>query len=604
MIAQLLEHARVRGQLTLRRALAGREPQLLVQDHAELRRRVQVELLTHLPVDLGLQLRHAAAHVGAHPLEVGDVERHAPLFHPAEHGGERHLDRLEQVAEALLVDLLFHHRREQRDRGGFGGDRAPSGVAEQLTFLLLVDRTQDICSQVLLAQRAQRIVGGGGIEEVAGEERVEHHPRDLDARGERASFQLLRVVRPFRRVGRCQRVGHRPQRGQRSERGLRSPGRCGGAAHLAQVGVEPDRFRRVRRDHRRELIGRDLAEIQLRHLDLGLHDADLVQPVEQGTELEGREEPAHLGGIPLPHHAVLGADVQRQVGDDPRQLLVQGQLRRRRQHVVLQLPAQLVRVLEQRLDRAVLLDQLRGGLLPHPGNTGDVVRRVALQRHVLEVLRRRHAEPLLHPGLVVQDDVGDPAAVEHHLDARAHELEEVTVRRHDHRVHTLLGGTHGEGADGVVRLVVDDPHHGNAKRVEHLVDQPELRREVRGCLGTTGLVVRVLLQPNGRPAQVERHREEVGALVAEQLDQHRREAVDGVRDLPGAGGQCRRECEVRAVRERVPVQQEDPFAAVVRGGGRHAADSSRHRRRHCPGRIRAEPMIRYRTRLTRIRSIR
>ena len=435
MIAQLLEHARVRGQLPLRRALAGREPQLLVQDHAELWRRVQVELLAHLPIDLCLQLRHAAAHVGAHPIEVGDVERHAPLFHAAQDGGERHLDRLEQVAEALLVDLLFHHRREQRDRGGLGGDRAPSGVAEQLTLLLLVDRTQDIGPQVLLAQRAQRILGGGGIEQVAGQEGVEHHPRDLDAGGERTSFQLLRVVGPLRRVGRCQGVCHRPQRGQRSERGLRSPGGCGRAAHLAQVGVEPDPFRGVRRDHRRELIGRDLAEIQLRHLDLGLHHADLVQPVEQGTELEGREEPAHLRGIPLPHDAVLGADLERQIGDDTRQLLVQGQLRRGRQHVVLQLPAQLVPVLEQRLDRAVLLDQLRGGLLPHPRDTGDVVGGVALQRHVLEVLRRRHAEALLHAGLVVQDDVGDPATVEHHLDPRANELEEVAVRRHDHRVH-------------------------------------------------------------------------------------------------------------------------------------------------------------------------
>ena len=139
--------------------LPGESPSFVVQDHPELRRRVQVELLTHLPVDLGLQLRHATAHLGAHPLEVGDIERHAALLHPAEHGGERHLDRFEQVAEALLVDLLFHHRREQRDRGGFGGDRAPSGVAEQLTFFLLAELTQDIRSQVLLAQRAQRIVG-------------------------------------------------------------------------------------------------------------------------------------------------------------------------------------------------------------------------------------------------------------------------------------------------------------------------------------------------------------------------------------------------------------------------------------------------------------
>ena len=71
---------------------------------------------------------------------------------------------------------------------------------------------------------------------------------------------------------------------------------------------------------------------------------------------------------------------------------------------------------EQFLDRAVLLDQLRRGLLADAGDPRDVVGRVALQRHVLQVLRRRYAEPFLHARLVVQDDVGYPAAVEHHAD--------------------------------------------------------------------------------------------------------------------------------------------------------------------------------------------
>ena len=122
MVPQLLQHARVGRQLPLRRALPGRQPQLLVQDHAELRRRVQVELLAGASEDLGLELCHPVADVSAHLLQVGDVEGHAPRLHAREHRGERQLDRLEQFAEALLVDLLLHHRRQQRDRRRLGRD--------------------------------------------------------------------------------------------------------------------------------------------------------------------------------------------------------------------------------------------------------------------------------------------------------------------------------------------------------------------------------------------------------------------------------------------------------------------------------------------------
>ena len=93
--------------------------------------------------------------------------------------------------------------------------------------------------------------------------------------------------------------------------------------------------------------------------------------------------------------------------------------------------------------------------------------------------------------------------------------------------------------------------------VEHLLDQSELRTEVGGGLGPPGLVVGVHLEPHGGGAHVERHREQVGVLVAEELDQHRGEAVDRVRDGPRAGRQRLRQGEERPVREAVTVQQEE-----------------------------------------------
>ena len=95
---------------------------------------------------------------------------------------------------------------------------------------------------------------------------------------------------------------------------------------------------------------------------------------------------------------------------------------------------------EELLDGAELLDELGGRLLPHPGHAGDVVGRVPLEGHVLEVLRRRDAVPLLDGRLVHEVDVGDPAPVEQDAGcAGPDELEEVTVGGDDRRVDPLLG---------------------------------------------------------------------------------------------------------------------------------------------------------------------
>jgi hypothetical protein len=76
-----------------------------------------------------------------------------------------------------------------------------------------------------------------------------------------------------------------------------------------------------------------------------------------------------------------------------------------------------------------------------------------------------------------------------------------------------------------------DADHGDPEGLEHLDDQPELLPKLVGRLGAARLVLGVFLQPHRRPAYVERHRDQVGAFLREQLDQHRGEAVDGVGHL-------------------------------------------------------------------------
>ena len=87
--------------------------------------------------------------------------------------------------------------------------------------------------------------------------------------------------------------------------------------------------------------------------------------------------------------------------------------------------------------------------------------------------------------------------------------------------------------DRVVRLVaLDATITGMPQGLEHLDDQPELLAELVGRLGPPGLVLGVLAPgaPVGLPS-VERDRRSGPALLAEQLDQHRGEAVDRVRHL-------------------------------------------------------------------------
>jgi hypothetical protein len=95
-VAQLLEHGGVRRELALGRALPRRQAQPLVQDHPQLWRRVEVELLAGVRVDLLLQVAHPVADRLGHLVQVLDVELHAGGLHPGQHPGQRQLCLVEQ----------------------------------------------------------------------------------------------------------------------------------------------------------------------------------------------------------------------------------------------------------------------------------------------------------------------------------------------------------------------------------------------------------------------------------------------------------------------------------------------------------------------------
>ena len=88
-------------------------------------------------------------------------------------------------------------------------------------------------------------------------------------------------------------------------------------------------------------------------------------------------------------------------------------------------------MLEHALERAVLGDQLPGGLVPDPGDARDVVGRVALEPDEVGHLLGRDAVARLDALGRVDVDVGDAARGHHQADVLRDELERVAVGRDD-----------------------------------------------------------------------------------------------------------------------------------------------------------------------------
>ena len=168
-----------------------------------------------------------------------------------------------------------------------------------------------------------------------------------------------------------------------------------------------------------------------------------------------------------------------------------------------ELALHLVEVLVDAVERAELLEQAAGRLLPHAGHAGDVVGRVALERLVVEHLVGPQAVSLHHPRLVVDDRGGDAHAGGEEPDVVVDELEAVEVAGHDHRVDAGGGRLLGEGADDVIGLVALQLADRHAHHRGDLAHDRELRAQVVRHARPALLVVGVGVEPELRPADVE-----------------------------------------------------------------------------------------------------
>ena len=567
LVAQLLQRRRVGrgaglGLLDRRQPAPGRRRG--VQDLAQLDRRVDVEVVA--PDDLA-QLGAEPLHLGGQALvelaEVGDVDGDAGVLHPGQHAHERVLDRRVQVGHALLGEL----RRDRLDEVVHGerlaaGDRRRVGVrAVEVELALgrrLVDRRGE--AGVALDEVGQLVARLGRVEQVGGDRRVELEPAEVDAA--RRAAPRISALTSWPRTSRAVDSASATARSSRWSAGIHATRRAVGVGDDGQAAqraaprlalprrgeVDGVERRRAAAPTRPATPSSTTSATSCSRSSSREHDRRraerLGEALGERAELEEVEQPLDLVHVRL-HHERLGQldgrvaaqDHHLVVLADP--LLVLGERRP-------QLRRLLVDVGEDAVEPAVRVDQLGRRLLPDAGHAGQVVARVAAQRGVLRVLRRRDAGALDDAGLVVERVVADAAPVVEHLDVGVlDELVGVAVAGDDDDVVAAADGLLGGRGDEVVGLPAGELARRHAERRQHLADEAHLLAQGVGRGVAVGLVRLVGLVAERRLGPVERDQHLVGALLLEHVDEHRREPEHGVGELP-----ARRRHVLRAGRRR------------------------------------------------------
>ena len=185
--------------------------------------------------------------------------------------------------------------------------------------------------------------------------------------------------------------------------------------------------------------------------------------------------------------------------------------------------------LEQRIEIAEFVEQLRRRLGSDAGNAGNIVGRIAGQRLQFDHLFRRHAPFLDHfvdaDGLVLHLVIHD--------DVRTNELHQILVGGDDCHVRAGFARLFRISGDQIVRLETVHFDTGHVEGAGCLADQAELRAQIFRRFGPVGLVFGVELIAEGFGGIVENHRK-MGrhdadfriAGIAQQFPQHVAETVN------------------------------------------------------------------------------
>ena len=279
-----------------------------------------------------------------------------------------------------------------------------------------------------------------------------------------------------------------------------------------------------------------------------------LEPRAHGVHLEAVKEGRHLLALPSTHGEVLEREVERHVAHELHDLGVVTSALLEGSEVFAQLRRQTVQVLVEVVEVPVLREELRGGLLAHPGNPGQVVRGVAAQGGEQRVALGFDAATLEDARFVVERVVRDPAPVVEDLDEGVlDELKGIAVPRDDYDGNLRVASPGGEGGEHVVRFELGDAVHGDVQDLTERADELKLVLDLEGRLGATALVVLGHRVTERAPREVKGHAHRARLLGAHERVQHRGKAVQRVGHHALGGLDVRGQGEERAKGQRHAV---------------------------------------------------
>ena len=264
-----------------------------------------------------------------------------------------------------------------------------------------------------------------------------------------------------------------------------------------------------------------------------------VQRLQQRTQFESCVEFAQLRHVRFVAAQLFGADVELDVAADPGEFTRQREIRRRRAQAFADLAFDAILVLQQAVERAVLVEPLCRRLRADLRHAGNVVRGVADEREVVDDLFGVDVELELDAGPV-------EGRVRHGVDERdvlVDQLRHVLVAGRDQHLQARVHGTLCERADDVVCLDTCNSQQRQAERLHGVDQRLDLGAKVVRHRRPVRLVLREQLVAKRLAGRIEHDGDELRVLLALHAQQHVEHAEHGTRRLPARICQRRQRVE-------------------------------------------------------------
>ena len=480
--------------------------------------------------------------------QSGLVDGDTGRFHAREHGHERQFDVSVHLRHVRVVDSLREHLVDFEQGGGTLAVRGHRGIRVEIEGELPGIRFgfAEVDSGAVGGDLPELVGTGIGNEEVGGQSRV---PGDI-GHGQPhrlPGFDLqLRAVEDERMPAQC---GTEladvllPRLGEVDDPRLPGFGgdREGPCLTMAEFegGIRIERQHIVVGDLRQQCVDVDGLDARLPcrcRLGFGAgFGEDRGQTFAEGLELELIEQARQLGRVACAPRQVIEFQPQVDVVEEAVESIVPLHLGDVVAQLLPDLAADRLCVLQHSGQVAMGGEPFGGGLVTDSGHAGQIVGLLTDESGQSSVVRGTDPVLLLDRGRSHPVEIADSALRVEDRHLVGGELERILVTAHHLDDRTGLGAHPRHRRQGVIGLEALLRHDPDAHRRDDVLDEVDLRVELGRSLRPAGLVLGVFLESEGLASEVEGHGHMAGLFVAEDVDEHGDEAVDGVRRLTGAG---------------------------------------------------------------------